>query len=243
MASEREMDNLAGQVRVLQASLERVAALQQANDIRLRKSELRAPFNSRIAIRHVDSGVVVNAGSPVFSLVETGHQEVRAGVPVDLADTLNTGDLVDVRIDDYLTSGRVIQVGAVVNRVTQTRSVRVSIDEGITPGVIAYLSLAVEIGIEGSWLPDSAVTEGVRGTWVVFAAVPSGDNRATLETRSVVIHHANAGELFVSGAIENGDQVISGGLHRFAPGQLVKPELLGIDSFAALAGGSGGHAR
>ena len=239
MASERERDNLAGKVNVLQASLERVAALQEANDIRLGKSEIRAPFDSRIAMRHIDSGVVVNAGTPVFSLVETGRHEVRAGVPVDIAESLKTGELLNVRVGDYLTTGRVIQVGAVVNRVTQTRAVRVAVEEAWPQGVIAYLGINVEVDMAGAWLPDSAVTEGVRGTWVVFAAVEQGDSRAELEARSVIIHHADAGHLFVSGAVHQGDHVVSEGLHRYAPGQLVKPDLVDSRAIAALGADRG----
>lgn len=233
MASERERDNLAGKVNMLEASLTRVSALQQANEIRIRKSELRAPFDSRIAVRHVDSGTVVNAGTPVFGLVETGRHEVRAGVPLDLADDLQVGQPIDVRVGDVFTSGRVIQVGAVVNQATQTRAVRVAIEEAWTPGVIAYLQIGVTVDVAGAWLPDSAVTEGVRGTWVVFAAVPEGDNRARLEARSVVIHHAVAGQLFVSGAVADGEHIVAAGLHRYAPGQFVKPEPVGTETLAA----------
>ncbi|HKJ17268.1 MAG TPA: efflux RND transporter periplasmic adaptor subunit [Xanthomonadales bacterium] len=232
LASERERDSLAGQVQVLEASVDRINALLKANDIRLEKSVLRAPFDSRIARRHIDSGMVVNAGAPVFSLVETGQNELRAGVPLQLAETLSPGDLVDVRVGQQLTTGLVVQVGAVVNRATRTRAVRVSVPENRAPGEIAYLRLGVAMEVAGSWLPDTAVTEGLRGTWVVYAAVPEGDGQAVLEARSVVIHHATADQLFVSGAVSEGDLVVSTGLHRFAPGQAVKPEPAGTETLA-----------
>lgn len=222
LASERERDNLAGRVRVLEASLDRVAATFEANEIRLAKSELKAPFHSRIAQRHVDSGVVVDAGTPVFTLVESGAREVRAGVPLSIADTLAVGDSIEVRAGDDLVDGQVIQVGAVVNQATRSRAVRVAVDEAWAPGEIAYLKVGVEIDTSGAWLPDSAVTEGVRGTWVVYVAKPEGDGRAVIESRSVVIHHASAARVFVSGALHEGDQVIAGGLHRLAPGQPVR---------------------
>lgn len=223
LASERELGNLAGRVRVLEASLERVQATRDANEIRIQKSELRAPFDSRIATRHIDSGVVVDAGAPVFSLVESGVREIRAGVPVALAENLEAGSELPVRAGQADTRGQVIQVGPVVNQATRSRAVRVAIDQDWSPGEIAYLGIPVEVNEEGAWLPDSAVTEGVRGTWVVYVAVPQGDGRATLEPRSVIIHHASGGRLYVSGAIANGERVVSGGLHRYAPGQLVRP--------------------
>lgn len=224
LASERERDSLAGRVRVLEASLDRVAATFEANEIRLGKSELKAPFDSRIGARHVDSGVVVDAGTPLFGLVESGAREVRAGVPLAIADRLCAGDTVEVRAGETFAEGRVIQVGAVVNQATRSRAVRVAVGDAWAPGEIAYLRVGVETDTAGAWLADSAVTEGVRGTWVAYVAVPEGDGRATLEPRSVVIHHASAGRLFVSGALHEGDEVVAGGLHRLAPGQKVRTE-------------------
>jgi hypothetical protein len=45
-----------------------------------------------------------------------------------------------------------------------------------------------------------------------------------LETRTVTIEHAEDGKLFVSGALANGEWVVTGGLHRVAPGQTVRME-------------------
>ena len=69
LVSERERDDLAGRVQVLRASLQRADAELQANSVRLDMSELRAPFDAGIAGRLVDAGVVVDAGTPVVSLV------------------------------------------------------------------------------------------------------------------------------------------------------------------------------
>jgi RND family efflux transporter MFP subunit len=225
LASERELDDLAGRTRVLQASLQRVDAALQANSIRFEKSELRAPFDADIARRLLDSGVVVNAGQAVFSLVDSGVREVRAGVPANMADRMAAGDLVSVRAGKQLVEGLLIAVGPVVDQATRSRVVRVRVADDLPPGGSAYLQIGVPMNQRGAWIPDAAVTEGVRGTWVVYAAQDSGDNRARLESRSVVIHHARGNELFVSGALEEGDRVVTSGLHRLAPGQLVRTGL------------------
>ena len=234
LVSERERDNLAGRVEVLEASLSRITAALRANQIRLDKSELRAPFNSRIAVRHVDSGVVVDAGTAIFGLVESGVREVRAGVPVSLADNLRPGDEVEIRTGNDYSEGLVIQVSPLVNQATQSRAVRVAVEEQWAPGEIAYLLVGVEMDLQGAWLPDSAVTEGLRGTWVVYAAVPEGDGEAILESRNVVIHHAVAGRLFVSGALIDGEAVVADGLHRFAPGQRVRPQAAPLEPLSIM---------
>jgi RND family efflux transporter MFP subunit len=224
LVSERERDDLAGRVQVLAASLQRVEAGLQANRVRLDKAELRAPFDASIAQRLVDAGVVVDAGMPVLSLVQQGAREVRAGVPVRLADALTVGDPVRVRVGDAQATGQVAGLGPVVDPLTRSRTIRVHVGEDWSPGQIAYLNIAEPVAGRGAWLPDAAVTEGVRGTWVVYAAVDSGDQRAALEARSVVIHHVRGNELFVSGALEDGEKVVAAGLHRLAPGQQVRTE-------------------
>lgn len=222
LVSERERDDLAGRVQVLEASRLRIAAALQSNQVRIDKATLRAPFAASVAARSADAGVVVEAGAPVFTLVQSGGREVRAGVPARLAEALTPGDVIGVRVGERTASGTLVALGPVVDQATRNRALRVSIDEDWAPGELAYLQIATPVEQAGAWLPDAAVTEGLRGTWVVYAAIPEGDLRATVEPRSVVVHHANGNELFVSGALEDGDLVVTAGLHRLAPGQLVR---------------------
>jgi RND family efflux transporter MFP subunit len=221
LASERELDELEGRTRVLRASLQRVDAALQANTVRLEKSVLRAPFPAQVAERMIDAGVVVAAGAPVVSLVQDAVREIHAGVPSELAATLRDGEVVSVRAGGRTADGIVIGRGPVVDAATRSRTVRIAVAEDWSPGTLAYVGLGVPVQTTGAWLPDVAVTEGARGTWVVYAAVGQGDREAVLESRSVVVHHARGGDLYVSGALQDGDEVVATGLHRLAPGQRV----------------------
>jgi len=225
LASERELDDLTGRTLVLEASLQRVDAALEANLIRLGNSELRAPFDAVIASRLVDSGTVIDAGTPVIRLVESGVREIRAGVPVTMATRLKVGDEVKIRNGQDLAIGEIAGISPEVDQATRSRSLRVHVYENWSPGDLAYLQIGVPVDLQGAWLPDSAVTEGARGTWVVYAAIDQGDAEALLEARSVVIHHVRGNELFVSGALDNGDRIVVSGLHRLAPGQVVRSGL------------------
>ncbi len=222
LASERERDELASRVRSLEASLARNQAALDANRIRQEKSELRAPFAARIGARVIDAGAVVAAGTPVFRLVQTDVREVRAGLPTGIARNLAPGDRLTLRSGTEQADGTVAAVGIVVDQGTRSQAVRVVVDRDWSPGEIAYLEVEEAVPVEGAWLPDTAVTGGLRGTWLVYVAVPGGDREAVLEARTVTIHHASAGRLFVSGALRDGELVVAGGLHRVAPGQAVR---------------------
>jgi RND family efflux transporter MFP subunit len=224
LASERELDELTGSERVLQASLQRVDAALEANAVRRDKSELRAPFAAVIAERRMDTGVVAAAGTPVFSLVQEVVREVHSGVPAAMTQSLSIGDIIEVRSGPATTDGTVVGLGPVVDPATRSRILRVSVEEDWAPGQLAYAVLGVPVEKPGAWLPDTAVTEGTRGTWVVYAAVEAGDSEAVLEARSVVIHHASGNAVYVSGALADGERVVIAGLHRLAPGQRVRAE-------------------
>lgn len=230
LASEREQDELGSRVSVLRAGLERVQAELEANAIRLQQSELRAPFAARVASRELDSGVVVAAGTAVLRLVETARREVRAGLPVAIADGLARGDELRLRMGDQLATGPVLALGPTVDQATRSRAVRIGVDQDWSPGSLAYVVVNEPVSEPGAWVPATAVTEGLRGTWAVYVAVPQGDARYRIESRSVVIHHADAERLYVSGAVQDGDQVLQAGLHRYAPGQLIR-----IDTPARIA--------
>ena len=222
LASERELDELTGRTRVLQASLQRIDAALEANRVRFEKSALRAPFAATVAERRVDTGAVVAPGVPVFSLVQQNVREVRSGIPLNLARTLAQGDVVTVRSGTGEMQGEVISVAPVVDQATRSRTVRVRVQADWSPGELAYVVLETPENLTGAWLPDTAVTEGVRGTWIAYAALDAGDATATLEARSVVIHHVRGNQIYVSGALQTGEHVVAAGMHRLAPGQRVR---------------------
>ncbi len=224
LASDRELDELDSRVRALDAAQDQVAAQLEANALRRQKSTLVAPFDARVAARHVDAGVVLDAGTPVLSLLEASDREVRAGIPRRVAAGLRAGDALSIRIAGETAEGRVISVGPVTDDATRTRSVRVRIERDWFPGEIAYVRIDQPVQRTGAWVPAAAVTEGVRGTWVVYAAVPDGDGRFRLEARSVEVQHAREDTLFVSGALNAGERVVAAGLQRVAPGQPVRLE-------------------
>lgn len=225
LASEREKDELASRVRALEAGKARNQAALDGNRIRREKSVLVAPFDARVRARLVDEGAVVDAGMPVFRLAQVEQREVRAGLPQAVARSLAPGDPVRLRSGTERAEGEVLTLGVEVDQGTRTQVVRIAVDRSWAPGEIAYVEAGETVPTSGVWLPDTAVTGGLRGTWLVYVAVPSGDGEAVLESRTVTIEHAADGKLFVSGALTDGEWVLTGGLHRVAPGQVVRAEL------------------
>lgn len=67
---------------------------------RLQRAEIRAPFGGTVALRYLDPGATVLAGTPVVRLLSTEELVVRFAVPPDDVEALHLGDAVEVALGD-----------------------------------------------------------------------------------------------------------------------------------------------
>jgi len=222
--AEQRLDELRAEGEVLEATLQRLRANLSATAVRLEKSHLQAPFAGVVTRRYRDTGAVIASGTPVLRLLDSRALQARVGVPPTLAARLEPGATVDVRIGTRLLQGRVLTVGADIDPVTRTIVVRASLPplEGLVDGELIALRVAQQFEQAGTWLPLAALSDGVRGLWVVQVVLPQDDGSWRVESRDVQVLHAAAEQVFVSGALRDGERVIDSGIHRVAPGQTVR---------------------
>ncbi len=223
-ASKQRADELATEFDTLRARQAQVEAALTTNQTRIDKSELLAPFDSTVGARFVDAGAVVNAGTPVLRLLESGQAEARVGVPVRMLDSLSVGQSVSLSVAGQATTGQVIALGQNVTRSTLTVPVRVALapDAPAVFGDQAYLQLDETITADGFWVPLEAITEGMRGLWNVYAARPeAGGAEYVIESRDVRVLFAETERAYVSGALAGDELIVQSGLHRLVPGQRV----------------------
>ncbi|MEM1438114.1 MAG: efflux RND transporter periplasmic adaptor subunit [Pseudomonadota bacterium] len=205
-------------------------------EIDLAKAEIRAPYDAAVVGRFADEGQVLGAGQAVLEVQEAASLEVRLSVTGDVVDSLANGARVELDIDGRAAAAT---VGAVIaRRDLRTRAIEVilELDDGAPArvGDIAELRFDRTVRDTGFWVPVDALTEGARGVWNVLA-VREGDrgNSDTeaskrtgathvLERRPVEIIYQEADRVFVRGALEDGDTIVGGGLHRVVAGQGVR---------------------
>ena len=182
---------------------------------RVVESEIRAPFAGRVAARHVDPGVIVDAGSPLVRVAATAPLRVRFEVPEqDVADLAVGTRLRVVTQAGAQGKGASASVTGVAGEVNRERRV-------------ATLEALIEAPPE-SWLPgmyaqvivDRRVLQGA--TVVPAAAVLSRlQADGTIATGVLVAERDVARWVPVKVAAREDDRVAIEAASALAPGALV----------------------
>ncbi len=241
-AAQRRLDELqAGTRREQLQAQEALVAQFDANlaavEIDLDKSVLKAPFAGKVAKRLADAGMVVNAGQPLFRLVEDVQPEVHVGLPPHVAANLTPDSMRSVRIGHTTHQARVARILPELDAATRTVLTVLTLSTPsaskslVVPGQVARLELEETIDTPGFWLPLTALTRGERGLWACLALVPAATGDASAagdasvlrtEHRLVEILHTDNSRVFVRGLLQAGERVVKTGTHRLVAGQRVQ---------------------
>ncbi|MGI2259538.1 efflux RND transporter periplasmic adaptor subunit [Shewanella sp. GXUN23E] len=222
--SAQQLDEIAGQKQSLLAARQRLQASRHATELKLQKSTLVAPFSATLARRLHNLGEVLPLGSPVFTLVQDNNPKAYIGVPVEIARQLAAGQQMPLRVGKQTFNTHIEGISAEVNPVTRTVELRLALptDARVFNGELAYLQYQQTIDTEGFWVPVSALTDGVRGRWNIYVLRSQGEKQV-IERRDIDILYTDDQQAFVRGALNQGEQYISQGLHKLVAGQQVNP--------------------
>ena len=225
-ASQSRLTELNNGTRKEEVDAQRAAVAQAraelaAADSDIAKSALTAPFAGRVAGRMADEGEVVAAGAAAFVLMETGRMEVRVGVGPAVAERLAPGDAVTARVRGRDLPARVRSLRPDRNGATRSVPVLLSLEsDGLFAGDLAEVSFERSVDEANFAVPVAALVEGVRGLWTVFV-VANRDHRTVADPRSVQIVHVDGDRVRVTGPLEEGERIVSAGVHRVVAGQEV----------------------
>lgn len=229
-AADQRLDELNSEQRSLTAHLEQNDSALAANQLRLDKSVLHAPYAATIDRRLADEGTVVSAGAPVFDLLESGSLEARIGVPVRLLSSLERGQSLPVHVRGQQVEATILAIGGNIEPTTLTVQLRLDLPDGVqaVPGEQVFAQIDEWIAEPGFWISLEAIRDGPRGLWQVFV-VSEQDQHAVVHSRDIHILYTSPSEAYVQGALSDGDRLIATGLQRITPGQRVRPQPVAVD--------------
>lgn len=215
--SQSGLDEALSHVDELRARIAETEAALRGVAIRIGKSKLVAPFDSRVTERLVDGGESLGGGQPILELVQLNAPQLRVGVPLDLDQAdLQDGD---IQIGTERFEANLVTLRPDIDPVTRTRTAIFEIETQAQPafGQTARLMLTEHISTPGIWVPTTSLKEGTRGQWTVLSV----DAQQTVRALAVHVLHAESDRAFVSGAFPDDAYLIDQGPQRVTVGQRV----------------------
>ncbi|MCS7033131.1 MAG: efflux RND transporter periplasmic adaptor subunit [Phycisphaerae bacterium] len=227
---QKELDDAERDARVTAAVLANRRAMlaeKQAEVSRLRlmieKSEVKAPFDAIVSVRHVEVGQWIRQGDPVAEIVQTDPVYVRGQVPESLVTHLREGDTVRVSIDALPGEhfeGRIAHIMPEADAGSRTFGVRILLNnpqQRIRPGFFARATFLTQ-SAPGNWLvPKDAVISQEQTAHVV--AFRNG----VAEIVPVQLLALAGQTACVRGELRVGDQVVIRGNESLRGGEPLSP--------------------
>lgn len=163
----------------------------------LKKFIVRAPFSGMITEVFVSNHSVVNPGSRVMTIVQTGNFEIGVSVPAGQLSSIKIGSECSVftTTGELKGSGSVVRISDVINRNTQAVTVFVKPvaleGKAFVEGEYLKVSIDEEGEFKGARIPQSALMDN---EVYVYSSVDS-----TLSIKAVSVLDKNQDGIFVSG--------------------------------------------
>lgn len=210
------------------ALIESLKAEKDRLEIALSDSTLTAPFSGRITRRLTDEGNMLSPGQAILELAESDQMEAHVGVPTQFVGNLAAGQSFVLETNQVQVQGTLKQIIAQVDPKTQTQTVILKVDESgsyhLADGQLVRLHLDEIVNVDGFLVPTTALASGNRGMWKAYIAEVNENNPTahTVKAREVEILHTNGNQTVIRGTVYAGEHLITDGIHRVSPGQVVR---------------------
>lgn len=131
-----------------QATVKQMRAQTEAARIQLAHAEVRAPVAGLIIQRQVQTGALVNAQTPLFTLVRDGDLEFSAKVPASVLPDISVGMPAQLSLPSCHLPGQIRQVAAVVDSDTGYGEVRITATDGALSRLRAGTAGSVQLSLD-----------------------------------------------------------------------------------------------
>jgi RND family efflux transporter MFP subunit len=145
--SELRVTTARSSLEVAQARVQEQRARVRQLQTSVGQTDIRAPFDGRVAERFADPGAQVGPGTPVVRLISGGDLQVRAAVPPDDARRLSVGSAVLARVRDLGLDipGRVERIAPAVDTASQMVFVEIRLEP--TPEMAGRLQTGLVVDV------------------------------------------------------------------------------------------------
>jgi multidrug efflux system membrane fusion protein len=185
---------------------------------RVTESAVRAPFAGRIAVRHVDPGVIVAAGDPLLRVVASAPLRIRFEVPEHDVPGLEVGGALRVvtqaGTQDGDVAARITGIGAEIDRARRIAAVEAIVDApppGWRPGMYAEAVVDRRTLADATVVPASAVLSRLGADGVIATGVLIADGEVARWLPVTVVAREDARVAIEASGLDVGVRVLAAG--------------------------------
>lgn len=193
--------------------------------MKVRKSEIRAPFDGVITRRWIKRGQFMAENTVAFDIADFSDLKTRLNIPERDASALKVGQAVVIDVDalpNQRFTGIIQRIAPVVDQASGTIAVTVAADNqagSLRPGLFCRLDIAFDRIADATLLPKAAV-QGGQGDSVVYVVADGKAKRTRVQ-----LGRENAGRVQVLDGVSPGALVVTAGQAALNDGAVV--EVLG----------------
>ncbi len=230
-ATSEELEQTAAAASALLAAEEAASARLKEAQRRLDETSLEAPFDGTVTDVHFEPGEYARAGTPVITLSGDGEIELEVEVPESVIAHIKNGDEVDLRLPvlgHERIAGKVKSVGRTADgpgRLFPIVAAFAADNDTMVAGVTAELVLRLTSDQALALPIEAVVNPGGRQPTVFRVSKDGGGQRAVkvpVEVGTLLNGAGGAVRVIVSGDLEPGDLVVTGGQRGLLDGEKVE---------------------
>lgn len=214
--SKEEYDQTLNQLNVLRAEL-------NLNEAQLAKTEVRAPFDGLLGLRHVSEGTFLSPQTRIATLQDVSPIKIDFSLPEKYAGVVRQGSPIHFRVsgDDRRHPGQVYAIEPRIEENTRTLQIRATSpnrDGSLFPGAFAEVELVLNQYDDALAVPAIALVSELRGKKVFVLS------DGVVEARMVDTGIRTDSTVQVLNGVALGDTVLTSGLQLVRPGMTVTVE-------------------
>lgn len=186
-------------------------------DARIKKTEIRAPFNGRIGLRQVSIGTYLEPTTVVTSIQAVDPLKMDVAIPERFLPRVRVGMDLKFRIEGFDREfvGKINALDPRINDATRTITARAIIDNShrmLLPGGFASVELALNLVEDAIMVPSTAILPDLESITVYLVE----DGKAVSRQIKTGIRTRNS--IQVTEGLEYGETLITAGLQRLRNG-------------------------
>ena len=213
----RDLEIARSNVRTAEAQLADAEARLVAAQKQITDATVRAPINGIVSDRTVNTGDIVTAGSPLFTVIDPSSLRLEASVPSDELTQLRVGATVlfSIRGFEQPFEGRIERISPAADPVTRQVPIFVTVpnnDGRLVAGLYAD-GRVVTASANGLVVDANAVNEAEESPWVLRVR----DGRTERVEVVVGVRDARTERVELKG-VNEGDVLLRGSAQAIAPG-------------------------